>query len=291
MRAGPLSNPKVIELLNSYFVPVYTSNDEIIGDEEFVRKEAAERRRIYGAFVNSKLGSGTVTPHILTWDAKPLAHLGIGQATTKDNLLQFLEKAVADLKVPKGEPVVKPAPQAPPPQVPADGLLLHLTARKLHKGGSWNEFPSEVWLVLKTNEWSKLTPPADAKAGTTWDVDRDVAASILTHFYPQTEVCTAKDDKLLSATSNYQHRIDEQSLKAKVLSVQDGVVRVRLDGFVKLHHNFYPGRPDPTALAQANVLGFFDYDTAKKKIATLRLVSDGGKYANTTMGIAVRSMP
>src|SRR5262245_53143772 len=142
MRAGPLSNSKVIELLNSYFVCVYTSNDEIIGDEEFVRKESAERRRIYGAFVKSELGSGTVTPHILTSDAQPLAHLGISQATTKDNLQQLLEKTVADLKLPKGKPVVQPTPQAPPPKTPADALLLHLTARKLTGKGSWNEFPS-----------------------------------------------------------------------------------------------------------------------------------------------------
>ena len=290
MRAGPLSNSKVIELLNSYFVCVYPSNDEIIGDEEFVKKEATERRRIYGAFVESKLGSGTVTPHILSPDAKPYAHLGIGQAMAKDNLQQLLEKTVADLKLTKGEPVVKPVPQFPAPRTPADGLLLHLTARRPQKGGSWNEFPSEVWLVLKQEQGQKLVP-AEAKVGAAWDIDKDIAASILTHFYPQTEVCTAKDDNLLSPTSKYQHRIDEQSLKAKVIAVQDNIVRVRLDGFVKLHHNFAPGRPDPNAFATANVLGFLEYDTAKKKISTLRIVSDGGKYGNLPMVIAVRSMP
>jgi hypothetical protein len=203
----------------------------------------------------------------------------------------MLEKTITDLKLTKGEPVVKPVPQFPAPQkTPPDGLLLHLTARRPQKGGSWNEFPSEVWLVLKSEQWQKLAPQ-EAKVGTAWDIDKDVATSILTHFYPQTEVCTAKDENLLTPTSKYQHRIDEQSLKAKVIAVQDGVVRVRLDGFLKLHHNFYPGRPDPNAFAQANVLGFLEYDSAKKKIGTLRIVSDGGKYGNLPMAIAVRSMP
>src|SRR5262245_33172256 len=131
MRAGPLSNPKVIALLNSSFVCAYTSNDDIPGDAATVGRERKERDRIKAAFREVKMGSGEVSPSILTPEAKPLGRLSIGPACEKDNLLHLLEKIVADEKLPRGEPIVKPAPQAPPPTAPADALVLHLTARKL----------------------------------------------------------------------------------------------------------------------------------------------------------------
>lgn len=288
MRAGPLSNPKVIALLNASFVCAYTSNDDIAGDADTVGKERKERERIKAAFREAKLGSGEVSPYILTPDAQPLARLGISEACAKDNLLQLLEKTAADLKLPRGEPIVKPAPQAPPPPAPADALVLHLTARKLTPRYSWNEFPSEDWIVLAAAEWQKLMPPASARAKDAYVIDGATSALLLTHFFPQTEVCTAKPDQLLAATGSYRHRLEQHELRGTVLTVQDGTARVRLDGNLKLYHKFYPGHEDQNHVT-ATVVGYLDVDLSKKKITAFRLVTDQATYAKTPIGVALRS--
>lgn len=290
MRAGPLSNPRVIALLNGHFVCVYTSNDAIPGDEATVAREKAERQRLRGEFFKAKLGFGDVNPVLVTWDAKPLGRLSIGPACEKDNLLHLLEKTVTDLKLANGEPVVKPSPQAAAPPVPAGSLLLNLTARKLTPRYSWNEFPSENWIVLTAEQCRKLMPAGGVSAGKSWDIDRATAALILTHFYPQTEVCTANESSLLSETGPYRHRIEELALKGTVIAVEKGMARIRLDGSLKLRHGFYPGREDKNHV-EARLVGYLDYDVSKRTIRSLKLITDQAKYANIPIGVAVRSIP
>ena len=58
MRAGPLSNPQVIELLNKYFVPVTSANELQDGD----------RYRIYHEFAAKKLGIGDVFVYVCAPD-------------------------------------------------------------------------------------------------------------------------------------------------------------------------------------------------------------------------------
>src|SRR5438874_10276547 len=132
MRAGPLSNRQVIELLNRYFVPVYTSNDFISGDPSLRKEEQKERERVYRSFLDAKLSAGSVHVYVLSPDAVPLdsihvAHAGDkDRATGKDRTHLLLEKSIRELKTAKGEPLVAPRPQSRPPQAPADGLVLHL---------------------------------------------------------------------------------------------------------------------------------------------------------------------
>jgi hypothetical protein len=288
LRAGPLSNPKVIAILNAYFVCAYTSNDNIPGDAETAKKERAEWLRIRGDFLKAQLGVGDVSPYLLTPDGKPHSRLSIGPATQKDNLLELLEKCVADLKPAKGDPVVKAVPQSRPPEAPAGALVLSVVARKLTPKHSWNEFPSEDWIVLGRDQWRKLLPADDAKPGTTYEIDREVAASVLTHFFPQTEVCTASEATLFAPDGKYKHRLEKHGLTATVLTQQDGTVRVRLDGHLKLYHKFYPGRDDDNAVT-GTVVGYIDVDTAKRKIAALRLVTEQATYAKMPIGVAVKN--
>jgi hypothetical protein len=295
MRAGPLANPAVIELLNGHFVAVYTSNDEVPGAPDFAKKEQAERDRVYRAFLDANLPAGSVHVYVLSPDARPLgsihvAHAGeTDKATGKDRTQQLLEKTVADLKVGKGKPVVTPKPQAAPPQKSSDALLVHLTARKLTGKGSWNEFPSEDWIVLPSQQWKKLLPPGDVKLGATWKIDNAVSSSILTRFFPQTECCTAKSDVLLSATGPYKHGLEEQELRAKVIALEQGRAVVRLDGRSKVLHQFYPNNRYPPTVSTATVIGYLSFDPANGSIESLRLVSEGGKFDKMNMGVAVRA--
>src|SRR5262245_50788325 len=132
MRAGPLSDARIIDVLNGHFVCLYTSNDEITGTPEFVKQESAERHKKIIEFDRARLGTGSVTVYILDAEGRPIHRQGVVKATeNKENLIKLLGQIVTDLKLKKGEPIIKPAPQAAPPKVTADELLLNLTARKL----------------------------------------------------------------------------------------------------------------------------------------------------------------
>jgi hypothetical protein len=297
MRAGPLANTNVIELLNSYFVPVYTSNDEVPGAAEVAKKEQTERDRVYRAFLDAKLPAGSVHVYVLSPEAKPLGSIHVAHAGDKDKVAGkdrtqlLLEKTVADLKVERGKPVVAPKPQSAPPEKPAGALLLHLTARKLAEKGSWNEFPSEDWIVLKAEQWQKLLPADNAKVGDSWAIDPAESTPILTRFFPQTECCTAKDSVLLSETSAYKHRLEEQALKGTVIELGQDRAVARLDGHSKVLHQFYPNNRYPPTVSTAKIVGYVIFDIAKRKIESLALVSDGGKFEKMNMGVAVRLIP
>ncbi len=296
MRAGPLSDAKVIELLNAYFVPVYVSNDEVPGDADAVKAEKAERDRVLRAFLSAHMSAGSVHVYVLTPDGKPVGSIHVAHAGDKDpdtgktRTQLLLEKAVAELKPEKGRPVVKPAAQSVAPKAPADALVLHLTARKLAGKGSWNQFPAEDWIVLEPAPWRQLLPAGDVKVGSSWEVGKEAAAPILTRFFPQTEVCTAKESQLLSATGAYKHRLEEGSLKGTVIAVEKGVVRARLDGRSKVLHEFYPNRRNPPTVSTADVVGYLEFDAAARQVRRLRLVTDGGKFETVGLGVAVRSV-
>jgi hypothetical protein len=297
MRAGPLANPEIIELLNSYFVPVYTSNDFTSGDPEFVKKENAERDRVYRAFLNGRFSAGSVHVYVLSPDAEPIGSIHVAhagdkdKATGKDRTQLLLEKTIRELKPAKGKPLVTPRPQSQPPEAPADAVVLHVTARKLTEKGSWNEFPAEDWIVLEIGQWKKLLPAERLEVGRSWTIDREIATAILTRFFPQTECCTAKDSELLSATGSYKHRLEDQELRATVIDVKSGKAMIRLDGRSKVLHKFYPGKQYPPTVSTARVVGYAIFDVAKSKIDSLRLVSEGGKFEKMNMGVAVRSLP
>jgi hypothetical protein len=298
MRAGPLSNPKVIELLNGYFVPVYTSDDSISGPSDSLKEEQKERERVYRVFLEAKLSAGTVHVYVLSPVAIPIGSIHVAQAgekdqgTGKDQTQLLLEKTIRELKTAKGEPLVPPRPQSEPPKVAQDALVLHLIARKIsEKGqGSWNEFPAEDWIVLPADQRKKLLPSGPVHIGDSWNVDNEASSPILTRFFPQTECCTAKDSELLSPTGKYKHRLEEQSLRATVVGVDADKVTARLEGRSKVLHQFYPNHPYPPTVSTAKIVGYLVFDPTKKKIESLRLVSEGGKFDKMDMAVAVRSV-
>ena len=301
MRAGPLANPKVIELLNGYFVPVYTSNDYISGPADSLKEERKERERVYRTFLEAKLSAGSVHVYVLSPKSVPIGSIHVAQAgekdqaTGKDQTQLLLEKTIRELKTVKGDPLVAPRPQSLPPKVEeaADALVLHVTARKIsEKGhGSWNEFPAEDWIVLSTEQQKKLLPSGPIHIGDSWEVNKDASAPILTRFFPQTECCTAKDSELLSATGKYKHRLEDQSLRGTIVAVDSDKVTARLEGRSKVLHQFYPNHPYPPTVSTAKIVGYLVFDPSKKKIESLRLVSEGGKFDKMDMGVAVRSVP
>jgi hypothetical protein len=314
MRASSLSNAKVIDLLNHYFIPVHADGVYYQHNEAVPADEKAAYQRIFQELdrvnqENQKAGKpplsiGTVHAYVLTADGKPFASLHVGEAKP-DRVIAMLQRAVHELKVPHDQPVLKPVPQSVAPKAKPDALVLHLTARYLvprsqagarkdlddeyvplepmlgsEKSGQWSALPSEDWIELRRAEWRKLLPVGHVVVGSSWDVDRALAAQLLTRCYPTTE------NNDLST-----NRIDRQSLKATVVSVTDGVIRARIDGSLTMKHPFYPGKADKN-FVEATLVGYIEFELDKPRIHTLRLITDKATYggASRRFGVAVRSL-
>src|SRR6266567_2060476 len=147
MRAGPLSNSKVIARLNQSFVPVYAVNEDYAPKGPAPAEEKAERERIFKEGYEHHWSVGTVHVYVLRPDGHLFGTLHVAEAARGENLLALLEQAVGELKPASGPPG---APRAPhprqrggekvPPPLPGGG-------RSLEGRGGGSVFPVEVWFV------------------------------------------------------------------------------------------------------------------------------------------------
>jgi hypothetical protein len=285
--------------LNSKFVPVFARNGDYHKGGAAPEDEKKEYFRIYHEANKAKMSTGTVHVYITGPDGHPIDTMHVAEATKPDKLLAMMERVVDKLKVQAGETLVKPVPQSSTPACDKDALVLHLTTRYLARQGDdlvriqpalgterssqWASLPSEEWVILSKDEWGQLLRSGGEIApGASWELNKDVMAKLLTHFYPPTE-----------NTNTGKNRIDEQALKAKVESVKDGVVRARIEGKLKMKHPFY--HKDTEEFTEANVVGFLDFQQVPPKIRSLRLVTDKASYGAAgnlhPFGVAVRSVP
>jgi hypothetical protein len=277
MRAGPLSSARVVSLLNRSFVPVYVSNEDL-EDGTAPAAEKAERDRIYREAQKAGLSTGTVHVYILTPDGHPIDSLHVATAAQPDRLIDLLERTVERLQPPGGGPLVTPVPQSVHAEAGPDDLVLHLTARSLDGRGAWGGIPAEDWIVLDRDQCAALLGPGPLEPGRSWEVDRDVSARLLTHVYPATENNDVR-----------KNRLERNELRATVVPARDGVVRVRLDGALRMRHSFY--HKDDDRVVEATVVGFLDVEPGSRAIRTFRLVTERATYGGGTFGVAVRSIP
>jgi hypothetical protein len=289
----------VIALLNRSFVPVTACNHDYATSTAIPPEEKAEKTRIYHDALKAKLPAGTVCVYVLGPDGRLLDSLIVSDAAKPDRLIDMLQRTVDALKTTPGEPLVKPAPQSAPPPGDPDSLTLHLTARylerqgdrlvRLHpvlgeeRSGQWSHLPSEDWVLCRREEWRKLLPSGEVRTGTSWELDPDVTAGLLTHFYPPTE-----------NTDVGKNRLEEQALKATVLSVRDGVAVARVEGHLRMKHSFYHKVTDE--FVEADVVGVLEFEPAGPKVRSFRLVTDRATYGGEggsrhPFGVAVHSVP
>jgi hypothetical protein len=275
MRAGPLSDSSVIDLLNSSFVCVYVNNEDYRGPNGSASAdERKELARIREEALEKKLSVGTVHAYVLTPDGHAVDSLHVADAAKPGKTLSMLERAAERFQPKPGAPVIPPTAQSSAPPASADSVVLHLVSRVWGRG-SWGEIPAENWIVLRPEQWSKLLPAPPIEPGHSWELDRDVSARILTYFYPQTE----NNDADVA-------RIQNLSLRGKVLTIENGSVTARIDGFVEMQHVFYPGHNDPQPL-RADVVGVLIWQPAGPP--SLKLVTVTAAYAGQPFDVAVES--
>jgi hypothetical protein len=276
MRAGPLSSPQVIDLLNGSFVPVFAVNEDYRDDGPAPREEKAEYRRIYREALAARLSAGSVHAYVVDPDGHPIDSLHVADASRPDRLLAMLRRAIRAQELIPGPTLIRPRSLSAPPAVAPGSLVLHLTARG--HGNSWDGFPSENWIVLGPDQVGGLLP-AEVRPGSDWDVREDVATAILTHFYPQTENNDVST-----------HRFERRRLRGTIELVKDGIAHARIEGSVRMSHRFYPGREDGN-MVDATVIGYLDFEPATRLVRRLRLVTDEGSYGKGALEVAVRSVP
>jgi hypothetical protein len=92
MRAGPLSSPEVIDLLNHYFVPVFVSMEDYEDGGAAPAAEKAEYWRIYHAAHAAKMSVGSVHVYILSPAGEPIATRHVAKAIEKGELKSLLEQ-------------------------------------------------------------------------------------------------------------------------------------------------------------------------------------------------------
>jgi hypothetical protein len=280
LRAGPLSDPKVIKILNSSFVPVSAPNqDYVASNGKASPAERNERGRIYGTFLEKKLGANDVHIYVVTGDGQPVESMYVAAAVEQDKLYNFLVHIAQKLQVEPGPPAVPPHPQSAPPQPGQDSMVFHLVARGANHG-SWREFPGENWIVLSPAEWNRLLPSTPPKVGDSWEPDSKVALKLLTNFYPQTEDTDDAD----------RNRIAECSLRMKVVSAAPESLTVRLEGTLRMSRRFAPFKGEYLPLA-ADVLGFMEVSTGTPHIRRFNLTTWKAAYGAEEFGVALRYLP
>jgi hypothetical protein len=197
-----------------------------------------------------------------------------------------LQREVTRLGLKPGEPL--PAFSGIRPGL--DEVVLHLIARytgaailRGDEGGIMNNLvtiqnvPGEAWIRYAREEWSAFMPPAGTAPGAQWTIPPAVATKIYRHCFPPSGASAIEKTTVVS-----------QDMVASLLSVQDGVARVRLVGKAHLLHPWWNGReilsPAPPAYvneekyADTSVQGYVDVDMVKNTIQSFRLASDEAVY-------------
>jgi hypothetical protein len=239
------------------------------------------------------MSAGSVHVYLLDSAGHPVGSQHVAVASKVEELTGLLEKTVDRLKIPAGRTLVPPTSQSAVPRAEAGALILHLVGRNVerrsgedvpHKpvlgtsrSGHWGAYPVEDWIILSKTEWTRLLPRERAAVGTSWELDREVAAKVLRHFYPSTE----NNDVA-------KNRIDRQELKATVVWVKDGVARARLEGRLRMKHPFY--HRDDENFVEASLLGFLDFEVGTQRIVNWQLVTTEATYGRIKFGVAVRTV-
>ncbi|MDA1049026.1 MAG: hypothetical protein O3C40_00900 [Planctomycetota bacterium] len=306
-------------MLNAHFVSVYVDGTYLQANADTEADELAAYRELFAELNRAngqrqkagqpQLSTGTVHAYVFAADGRALDSRHVAHAGPA-SVIEMLETAVKTLQVAAGQPIVAPSSQSPRPDCADDALALHLTARYLvprgspearrdvagelvpldatrlggERSGQWSALPSEDWYVLERNEWTRLLPNARVAAGDSWQVDPNVAETLLTRFYPTTELNDLS-----------KNRLDERSLKLTAISVDDDRVRARIDGVLKMKHPFYPGRDDDN-FVEATIIGLIEFDPAKPHIDSLQIVTDGATYGGSSnrsqpFGVALQIVP
>jgi hypothetical protein len=292
LRASSLSSTKVIDLLNSYFVPVSLRNQDFDDEGAASAEEKSEKARIYRDALTAGMHAGSVCVYLVSPEGRPMAVAPANENLVydPDRLAELMLQVVRQLDVVKAERSVAVTPHSPAPKFSDGSLVLHIVARYLERKGdvcvpydvnavlgtkngrNWADLPSQEWIALSRPEWTSLLPPGELPVDSTWKPSEDVTATLLRHFYPPTENTDLKTN-----------RVEKLVIQARVESIDRGIARARLDGRMRMKHPFY--HRDDNNFVEADLVGYVEFNTNTREIQSLRLVTEYGRYGGEASGM------
>lgn len=263
MRVSSLSDPRVVDLISKYFVPVSVSRDDYQRDPRD-QDEKAELLRLDRERAKRGFKGGTVCAFVIAANGDVLATQPVQLAYKPENLLPLLQSIIAEQKL---EPRSQEAIRASAAQ-PADAKPKAEGVRFIH-----------IWTCLDTglnrgltNDLVELTPaqckaflpPAEAKPGTAWDIPEEISRKLFQYGYPPGPLWMTKDCKVMKGT-----------LRATLAAVSGAEAHIKLEGEMLL--KFPLGKPTEGRIT-ARFVGAARADCKKQTLMSLALVSEQADY-------------
>jgi RNA polymerase sigma-70 factor (ECF subfamily) len=275
LRAGSLADPRVIDLLNAHFVPLYVSNLDYGDRGSAPAEERTDLRRIWQEAHDAGMPVGMDWLFMLDPASGHVQGTMDLPKATREKFAGWLD---AHRRTPRGGPMIRPTPQSLPPPTAPDDLVLHVTARYLDGKGEiekarrvYHEYPAEDWVVLSAPQWRGLLSSGE--------VDPAQARRLLARFHPlDISVGHDPDDR---------NRYEETSLRVTVLSRSFA----RIEGRLRMERSFNQLTNLVDRPLRATVKGYLEFDADRTKILSLRMVAEDGTYGSERFGIAIRSVP
>ena len=285
MRASSLSNSRVVELLERYFVPVRYSVD---GYERAKGESASakEWQRIRDSAKLKGFARGTVCVYVLGATGEVVESLSVEKALERDNLAALLSRSVTALSMkPRSDEVVlkNRVPRSASMNGPAGrGRILHVWSRA--EGSDAALGLAHDRIEFRDEELISVLPPQGKVIGDSWQVSPEVTSRMYIYFFPPMknyDVKTSRIVKLgLTATLNRNAAGEEQ---------------VNLEGTLEMDH---PQRiaERPASAGQftngrvaVKLFGVVAMDAKRRRVTSLRLASSEASYLWHWQGSPVRS--
>ena len=263
MRVSSLSDPRVIDVVSKYFVPVAVSRDDYQRDPRG-QDEKAELLRLDRERARRGLKGGNVCAFVIAANGDVLATQPVQLAYKPENLLPFLQSIITDQKVePRSEEAIRASAAKPVDTKPKTegGRIIHIWTC-LDTG--LNRGLSNDRVELTAAQCKAFVPSDETKPGTSWDIPDEIAHKLFLYGYPPGPQWTTKDCKVLKGT-----------LKATLAAVSNSEARIELEGEMVL--KFPLGRPTEGRIT-ARFVGVARADCKKQTLTSLELVSEEADY-------------
>lgn len=277
MRAGPLSDSKIINILNSYFVPVMLSTEDVFLATENRKEAIASYHSMFNEFSRAGKPVGSVHVYLFSPDGKPLDAISVGPACELETLTAFLKKNIQAVGVQPGPTLIAPKPLSAPPKLGRGFVSLHLTVRG-DAVGDWRQHPAENWIQLDPSEQKQLLGNPAAPLGASWKLDTLLTRKLLMNFYPATEDTNTKNDR-------NQYEITE--IVCRRITGPGGAPIVRMDGKLRMKRATQPTGRDVRDL-YAYLAGYIKYDIKTAEILDFKLATQEAVFGEEGFSAGMR---
>jgi len=284
MRVSSLSDSRILEMINDFYIPVSLSRDryqsEPLGDKDLAILETVDYQS-----EQRGLDRGRVCVYILDSEGDVLDSLRVERALDPEELLPFLGSVVVKANPTRATRTELLARRESLQEEPANrfdspgnqDVILHVATRYEKRRADWGI--SEDWIKLSRQEWKswiRLDP--NLQVGDSWSASTEATERLLSHFYPPTSVWDVREGQ-----------IREEILVATLIERGPTEWVIRLQGTLSLSYPFrFEDGGAPGSLT-TDIVGYLRYQPETDSIASFKMISTNANYEFVFRGIVDRS--